>query len=91
MHALVVTARIEPGVQEGALEHLRANVVPQAKQAPGLVSGHWLAPRNGEGMSVLLFENEESAQQAANAIPNFPRPEGVTIGMIEVREVVAHT
>lgn len=49
-----------------------------------------MSPENGEGLSVLVFENEESAQAAAAGIPNAPRPEFVTIGTPDVREVVAH-
>ncbi len=90
MHAVLVHVRVEPGSEEEALEYLRGNVLPQVKQIPGLLSGYWLAAKDGEGMSVLLFENEDAAQATANAIPNTPRAPTVTLGAIEVREVVAH-
>jgi Antibiotic biosynthesis monooxygenase len=90
MHAVLITVDIEPGQQEAGLENLRTNVVPQVKQLPGIVSGNWLSAKDrSEGLSVLLFENEEAAQAAAQTIPNSPRPPGVTLGNVEVREVVA--
>ncbi len=86
MHAVLVTADVEAGREGEALDHLRANVVPAVKESPGLVSGYWLA----SGLTVLVFETEEEAQGAATAIPNTPRPDFVTVGPIEVVEVLAY-
>jgi hypothetical protein len=92
MHALLVTAHVEPGPEEKGLEYLRTNVLPQLKQIPGLLSGYWLATtKEGESLAVLFFDNEESAQEMAQiGLPNAPQPPGATLGKIEVREVVAH-
>jgi hypothetical protein len=92
LHALLVTAHVEPGRDEEGLEYLRTDVLPQLKQLPGLLSGYWLATKEGESLAVLLFEDEESAQEMAESgLPNAPPPPGATLGTIEVREVVAHT
>ena len=92
MHALFVTAHIEPGRgEEEGLEYLRTNVLPQLKQIPGLLSGYWLATKDGESLAVVLFETEESAREMAEVgLPNAPQPPGTTLGTIEVREVIAH-
>ena len=62
MHAVVATVRIEdPETAREALAGLRLTVVPRA---PGFVSGYWLAPIDGTGMSVVVFETKERAEQA---------------------------
>ena len=90
MHALLITATIEPGREDESLAYLHSDVVPRVRQAPGLVSGYWLSANDGQAVAVLVFENE-AAQRAAAAVPNTPRPEFVTLGPVDVREVVAHT
>jgi hypothetical protein len=89
MHALVVTVNVEPGREDEGVEFLQTNVLPGMKQIPGLVSGYWLATRDGQGLTVLLFENEEAAQAAAAGLPNASRADFATLGTVELREVVA--
>ncbi len=89
MHALVVTVTLEPGRDAEALAYLQSDVVPGVQQIPGLVSAYWLAPRDGQGLSVLLFESKEAAQAAAAGLPNVPRADFATLGTVEVREVLA--
>lgn len=90
MYAVVVEVGIEPGREDEGIEYLHANVVPAVKQTPGLVSGYWLASKDGHGLSVLVFEDEKAAQAMAAGLPNAPRVEFATLGKVEVREVVAH-
>ncbi|HEX3327851.1 MAG TPA: hypothetical protein VHV50_12740 [Actinomycetota bacterium] len=91
MHALLVTADVEPGHEEEGLEYLNA-MLPQLQQVPGLVSGYWMATtRDGESLAIVLFENEASAQEMAQmGLENAPQPPGATFRAAEVREVVAH-
>ena len=91
MHALLVTADVEPGHEEEGLEYLRT-MLPQLEQIPGLLSGYWLATtKDGESLAMVLFENEGSAQEMAQiGLPNAPQPPGATFRGAEVREVVAH-
>ncbi len=85
MHAVVATVRIEdPETAREALAGLRLTVVPGA---PGFVSEYWLAPVDGIGMSVVVFETKEHAEQAL-ACPLPPLP-GVTPLTAEIREVYA--
>ena len=82
---MVATVRIEdPETARGALAGLRLTVVPRA---PGFVSAYWLAPIDGTGMSVVVFETKEHAEQAL-AYPLPPLPE-VTPLTAEIREVYA--
>lgn len=95
MHALLVTVTIDPGAVEGAAEFLRSRVVPAVQQSPGLVAGYWLNPKEGsgalEGYSLIVFDDEESAQKAQEMAKNSPLAPGVTFTGFEIREVVAHT
>lgn len=91
MHALLVTADVEPGHEEEGLAYLRT-MLPQLEQVPGLLSGYWLATTgNGESLAIVVFENEASAREMAQmGIQNAPQPPGATFRRAEVREVVAH-
>ena len=85
MHAVVATVRIDDmKVAREALAGLRLDVVPRA---PGFVSAYWLEPIDGIGMSVIIFETREHADEAA-AYPLPPLP-GVTPLTLEIREVYA--
>ena len=91
MHGVVVTVNIEPGHGDEARAQLENNVVPRVRETPGVITGHWLSSPDGrQGLSVIIYENEETAKAAADMIPNAPRPDFVTFDKIEVREVVAH-
>jgi hypothetical protein len=89
MHALVSTVSIQSGHEEEALEHLKANVLPRVKEAPGIVAGYWLAPQEGRGLAIVVFQSEEAARAAAEVAQNAPRPESVTFDSVELREVFA--
>jgi hypothetical protein len=85
MHAVVSTVRIEDvGAARQALADLRVGLVPRA---PGFVSAYWLAPIDGIGMSVIVFDTEEHADEAFRyPVPPLP---GVTPLTVEIREVYA--
>ena len=86
MYAVVATVSIkDPEVAREALAGLRLNLVPRA---PGFVSAYWLAPIDGIGMSVIVFETKEHAEEAV-AYPLPPLP-GVTPQTVEIREVYAN-
>lgn len=89
MHAVVGKVSIQAGREDDAQEFLKTNVVPMVKQAPGLISGYWLAPQGGHGMGITFFESEEAARGGAEMAKNAPRPDYVTFDSIEVIEVVA--
>jgi hypothetical protein len=60
----------------------------------GAKGGYWLAPQNGRGVAVVVFDTEDEARKAAAQFtvgqPPMPNaPAGVTIKTVEVREVLA--
>lgn len=85
MHAVVSTVRVEDlAVARAALADLRLKLVPRA---PGFVSAYWLEPVDGIGLSIIVFQTGEYAEQAI-AYPVPPLP-GVTVQTVEIREVYA--
>lgn len=85
MHAVVATVRIEDlQVARDSLATLRLGLVPRA---PGFVNAYWLAPVNGVGMSIIVFDTKDHAEEAV-AYPLPPLP-GVAPQTLEIREVCA--
>jgi hypothetical protein len=89
MHAVVGKVSIQAGREDDAQEFLKTNVLPMVKQAPGVLSGYWLAPHDGHGFGITFYESEEAARGAAEMAKNGPLPDYVTFDSIEVREVTA--
>jgi hypothetical protein len=88
MHAVV--ARVTVQNVEMAQKLLQDEVVPRARQSPGFVAGYWTRS-DGQGLSMIVFESEENARQAADAVQaNMPPGDVVTLDGVEVREVVAN-
>jgi hypothetical protein len=75
MYAVVATVRIEDvQAARDALASSRLNVVPRA---PGFVAAYWLAPVDGIGTSVIVFDTREHADKAAA----YPLPSAATTPM----------
>ncbi len=90
MHAVIVTATIEPGHAQEVQAQLEATVLPRVKETPGLVTGYWTRSDDGQrGLSVVLFESEQAARAAAELPRSMPPRDFVTIDSVEVREVIA--
>lgn len=85
MYAVIVRVTIND--EESSLKALREQVVPQASQAPGFVTGYW-ARKGSSGMSMVIFESEDAANNASERVQG-TLPGGVTLEEVEVREVVA--
>jgi heme-degrading monooxygenase HmoA len=87
MHAVVVNVTItqDPGASEAAL---REQVVPRVSQAPGFVAGYWTR-KDTSGLSMTVWESEDAATAASEMVRSAV-PEGVDVGSVEVREVVAN-
>jgi len=86
VHAVV--ARVTISDREAAENHLRENVVPGVSQAPGFVAGYWTR-KDESGLAMVVFESEEAANAMAERVPSMV-PDVVTLGDVEVREVVAN-
>jgi hypothetical protein len=86
MHAVLVHVKISD--YESARKGLLADVIPMVKQSPGFQSGVWLAPTDGAGTSIVVFDTEANATQAAEMVRSGgPQPESVELVSVEVREV----
>jgi hypothetical protein len=66
MHAVLMTVEIEAVEIDGAQKSLREEIIPMVSAAPGFVAGYWLEPRDGQGVSLVVFESEEQARQTAS-------------------------
>jgi hypothetical protein len=91
MHAVIVNVSIADGQFDASRKVLHDNVVPQVAKSPGFVKGYWTAaPDRRSGMSIVLFKTQSDADNAAKNVRSQPMPApGVTLGTVEVREVVA--
>lgn len=87
MHAVLVAVSIEN--EAGARAELEERVVPMVKQAPGFVSGVWLAPQDGRAYSTAVFETEEQARAMADGV-QAPPDSAVRILHVGVQEVAAY-
>jgi hypothetical protein len=72
---------------DAASQQLESDVVPMVKSQPGFVSGHWLAPKDGKGMSITIWESEANANAAADMIRAIPDEAPVRLDSVEVRAV----
>ena len=86
MHAVVGTVTISDF--EHARRLLHDDVLPTITEVPGFVSGYWLAPVDGKGTSLLIFETEDEAHAMADQMPPGRQlNQFVTVDSVEVREV----
>ena len=86
MHAVVVKVTIND--REAAEKRLREETLPRVSQIPGVVAGYWTRSDGPDGLSMVVFESEETARAAADQVPQMVS-EAVTLESVEVRPVVA--
>ncbi len=92
MHAVLIEVDTsgQPDPEVG-LKHLREQVVPGVRQAPGFQAGYWLRPLDdAKGTSVVLFDTAENAEAASQGLQvGGSAGPGVTVVRKELREVAA--
>jgi len=89
MHAVVVKVNIDDF--EKGRQFLTGQVVPRVSGAPGFVAGYWTSDAdNTNGLSMMVFESEDAANEVAKMIESQGMNEGITVQGTEVREVVAN-
>jgi hypothetical protein len=71
VHAALVTLTIDPDQAAAAANTLVNDILPTVRSAPGFVAGYWLEPADGQGFSIVLFETEEQARDAAPPISSW--------------------
>ncbi len=91
MYAVFIEVNADESNTDEAREMLPEMAVPIAREA-GAKSGYWLAPQGGRGLSVIVFDSEDEARQAADRfkVGEPAGPSGVTFRTVEVREVLAN-
>jgi hypothetical protein len=87
MHAVVVKVTIND--REAAEKRLREETISRVSQIPGVVAGYWTRSDGSDGLSMVVFESEETARAAADQVPQMIS-DALTLESVEVREVVAN-
>jgi hypothetical protein len=88
VHAALVTLTVDAKQAPAAAEALTSDILPRIRSASGFVAGYWLEPDEGQGFSIVLFDSEEQAREAAPPLSSWTAP-GVTITGVEFRRVAA--
>jgi len=93
MHARVM--RVELGDVDRGIAFVRDQIVPAARQQPGIVAAYWLMDRaNGHGLAVTIWDSEDAMLAGDAAAREASRTEAkdgtVEAATLEVYEVVAH-
>jgi hypothetical protein len=88
VHAALVRLTVDPAQAAAAAEALMSDILPEVRSAFGFVAGYWLEPADGQGFSIVLFETEEQAREAAPPVTSWAAP-GISITDVEFRRVAA--
>jgi hypothetical protein len=93
MYAVFLEVNATESNTEAAREFLPRVAAPRAREN-GAKGGYWLAAQGGRGVSIVVFETEDEARNAAAMLrvgepPAQDSPAGVTVKTVEVREVLA--
>ncbi len=89
MYAVVVREAGDRTLIEGSDQMIVANVVPQVRNAPGIVSALWMTDGSGGTLNVMVFESEEAARAALEPARNAPRPPFMSVADAGVYRVAA--
>jgi hypothetical protein len=92
MYAVFIEVNADESHTDQAREVLPKTIAPQARES-GAKGGYWLAPQNGRGVSVTVYEDEATARAVAERLTigeEVGEVAGVTWRTVEVREVLAH-
>lgn len=93
MYAVVGTWTLEHGRWEEQVRGLHEQIVPMARQYPGLVAATWMGDRTtGKTQSTVILESEEVARGFRDFVETNPRNQeqaGVTMDSLEIVEVLA--
>ena len=90
MFAVVVQESGEAERVRGSRDHVEAKVVPQVRNAPGIVSATFTTDEGGRTLNLFVFQTEDAAQMAVEWIRGAPRPPFMRLETVELREVLAH-
>ena len=83
-HAVVMQVNLVGDAVEG-MKMLDEIVIPAAKAQPGFQRGSWMHSKSMTGTAVIVFDNEDHATAAMNALQ--PPPGGPTVINCAVFEI----
>ncbi len=87
MYATIVHSTVDMTRLDEAVAGIDS-VKKRLSASMGFRGAYWLAPADGHGMSVLLWEDEAAARAAAFPVGSSPAP-GVTIDRADIRSIIA--
>lgn len=90
MYGNVVEVEVDSSV-DPERKGLQEIVLPRVRQLPGIVTGFWLEPIDGKGLSITIFETEEAARGAIDTMglkPGASPGPGVTVEHVQTRAVI---
>jgi hypothetical protein len=90
MYAVVVREHGQPDQINTSGQHVQANVLPRARQVPGIVSGFWMTDKAGATLNVMVFESEDAARSVLEPARTAPRPPWMQVESVDFYEVLAH-
>jgi len=67
MYAMVIEVNVDDSDVDAARDALPKSVVPMVRDA-GATAGYWLAPQNGRGLAVVVFDTEDEARSVAAGV-----------------------
>jgi hypothetical protein len=89
MYAVFTVVTFTSGTsEEEARKGLESELIPAIKQAPGFVKGLWFGD-DQQGHGLVLFDTEEQAQQAVQAIGSGSNAVGAPVASSKVYPVYA--
>jgi hypothetical protein len=91
MHVVLATIRIDPTRADDAMDLLQGYSVPTIRQGGGFVRGTWFRSSDwSRGHSVLVYETEHDAKDAASRAAQGPPPGApIEFQSADVYELVA--
>lgn len=87
MYAAVMHLSFEAELAPRAATAFSDELLPRVKKAEGFRGGYWLDPSGGEGLGLILFDEEEQARNASS--PDLWQAPGVTVESVSVSRVAA--
>ena len=87
MHTAIVHSSVDMTRLNEAIAGIDS-VKQRLSTSKGFKAAYWLAPNDGHGMAVILWEDEAAARAAAFPVGSSPA-RGVTIERIDIRPVIA--
>ena len=84
-YAVVMQVQLGDDEPEAALKMLNEMVIPHAKSQPGFESGIWMRSADNAGLGVVVFDTEQNAKAAEEALKPPPGgPEVISVKSYEV-------